>query len=614
MEVICAGKPVFFRDCNTNQDPSAVIFYSPGPGAFDPQNYSQDDLLEGEESVTLAQPGTYSITQVINIAGAGGTKVFEKTYEVRGVPEPSFTFQSCASGAVSFTVTDTNYDTYTFDFGDGATAAVAAGGTVRHTYTSPGTYSVTLSGSYNTAGSCGNTSTQRVSALPLLDQDNPTQLEKLTVLEQGANGSIQLEVSGLVPGYSYIVEQYTDDFRDPFKEISLIEGFNSSTLTHTVNDVNTSEGTWYLVRPLDACGVVFINSNIVSAISLGLTTNEEQVTLRWENLPEFAQYEVYRNGTLLETLPASTLSYVDNEVTCGQTYSYYIVGTGTDPEGDSYSSVSATVQTEVTSTAVPDQPYLLSSFNLSNQVELTLQTNESGGLVTLERSINGAPYKQLARVPQVTYTDAAASPQPVCYRATFTNSCGNTSAVSNVSCPVILQAEQQTDGSVQLGWTPYTGFPGGVQQYTVELLNADGTVALSYPATGTSFTDRTLSDELQVLRYRVRATSPAGTEVSYSNLEEIEQDALLYIPSAFTPNGDGLNDTFEVKGKFFSSYLLRIYNRLGNVIYEGTEADPAWDGTENGQKVLTGAYAYEITVQTSFGTTKQRRGTVTLLR
>lgn len=615
VEVICADLPVYFRDCTPNPDPNAVIFYYPGPGKFDPQNYNQNDLLQGETSTTLTTPGSYVITQVINKQGGGGTQVFEQTFEVKGSPEPEFMVQSCSNGFVNFTITDTNYDSYTIDFGNGSTSTVTPGVNISTKYSSPGDYTVTFTGNYADAVACGGSKTTTVTALPLLDEENPTQLTKLTVLRQAAtNGSVQLELSGLVPGYDYAVEQYTGDFRNPYREIGLIQNVSATTLSYTINNIDTEEGTWYLVRPVDACGSFSINSNIVSALALELSTNELQVDIAWDNLPDFEKYELFRNGTLLQTFGSEARSYIDTDVTCGQTYRYYVIGSGTDPQGDSYASVSVELETQVTSSAIPAAPLLLTSYNLNNQVEITLEGTEPDGRTSIERSINKTVYKPLATVTQPVYLDDDAGIRPICYRATFTNACGNSSALSNISCPVILTAERQTDGSVLLNWSDYVGFPTGNPEYTVELLDASGNPVTTYPATGLTFTDNTLSGELQVLRYRIKAISQDGSIQSYSNIVPVEQDALLYIPSAFTPNGDGLNDTFEIKGKFFSSYTLRVYNRMGNVIFEGTDANPAWDGTQNGQLVLPGAYAYELTITTSFGTVKNKRGTITLLR
>ncbi|WP_121666260.1 gliding motility-associated C-terminal domain-containing protein [Mesonia aquimarina] len=73
-----------------------------------------------------------------------------------------------------------------------------------------------------------------------------------------------------------------------------------------------------------------------------------------------------------------------------------------------------------------------------------------------------------------------------------------------------------------------------------------------------------------------------------------------FIPEAFSPNNDGVNDTFEISGLYdiFENFNLKIYSRYGNLIYEANNTIPAWDGTSNrgvwnqGKELPTGTYYY----------------------
>lgn len=68
----------------------------------------------------------------------------------------------------------------------------------------------------------------------------------------------------------------------------------------------------------------------------------------------------------------------------------------------------------------------------------------------------------------------------------------------------------------------------------------------------------------------------------------------LFLPSAFSPNGDGINDTFGPKSLETYEYEFIIYDRWGGKIYEGKNVHSRWDGTDNGHKVASGLYVYYI--------------------
>lgn len=88
----------------------------------------------------------------------------------------------------------------------------------------------------------------------------------------------------------------------------------------------------------------------------------------------------------------------------------------------------------------------------------------------------------------------------------------------------------------------------------------------------------------------------------------------IYIPNAFTPNGDGLNENFGVFGLGFRNVEMAVYNRYGNRIYFTNANQPRWDGTIRGKKCDMGTYAYVIRLTDSRGERRIYKGNVLLIR
>ncbi len=91
------------------------------------------------------------------------------------------------------------------------------------------------------------------------------------------------------------------------------------------------------------------------------------------------------------------------------------------------------------------------------------------------------------------------------------------------------------------------------------------------------------------------------------------------LPTAFSPNGDGSNDVFYVRGGAIETSNLKIFNRWGQLVFESSNAppnDPAygWDGTYKGKQQEIEVYGWVLNVTFIDGTTSQRKGNVTLLR
>jgi len=88
----------------------------------------------------------------------------------------------------------------------------------------------------------------------------------------------------------------------------------------------------------------------------------------------------------------------------------------------------------------------------------------------------------------------------------------------------------------------------------------------------------------------------------------------LFIPNAFSPNGDGNNDVLKVYGGGISQMKLAIYNRWGEKVFETSTQKEGWDGTHRGKKLNSGVFAYKLNVTKVDNSMITKNGNITLMR
>lgn len=88
----------------------------------------------------------------------------------------------------------------------------------------------------------------------------------------------------------------------------------------------------------------------------------------------------------------------------------------------------------------------------------------------------------------------------------------------------------------------------------------------------------------------------------------------FFIPTAFTPNGDGLNDLFHVKTDYIpATFEMSIMTRGGDIVFHSRDIGISWDGRSHGQSLPGGIYVYFITYTDRQGNIQKRQGQVMLL-
>jgi gliding motility-associated-like protein len=117
------------------------------------------------------------------------------------------------------------------------------------------------------------------------------------------------------------------------------------------------------------------------------------------------------------------------------------------------------------------------------------------------------------------------------------------------------------------------------------------------------------------LSYCVVGTNTFGCSDTACITITVDSDCgKLFLPLAFSPNGDNKNDTWKVQGRCIKSMDLRIFDRWGEKVFETTTPGEGWDGTFRGKALDSDVYVYMLTVNMQDGEEKSFKGDITLLR
>ena len=171
---------------------------------------------------------------------------------------------------------------------------------------------------------------------------------------------------------------------------------------------------------------------------------------------------------------------------------------------------------------------------------------------------------------------------------------------------------------------PFLVVPNALSQLhlpTDTMLCSNGTLLLAPPVNGVTYNVNGIQNvEVQISKqglYNITATDSYGCERIFTTnvVEQKCEDCAPYLPNAFTPNGDGLNDVF--KATLFcniSEFNLQIFDRWGERVFESHNSVSGWDGTYLGSKMMTGVYVFLLKYKTSSHVSKTTTGTVALIR
>ncbi|MBO9681166.1 MAG: gliding motility-associated C-terminal domain-containing protein [Flavisolibacter sp.] len=153
-------------------------------------------------------------------------------------------------------------------------------------------------------------------------------------------------------------------------------------------------------------------------------------------------------------------------------------------------------------------------------------------------------------------------------------------------------------------------------------LNASGGTAYRWtPAFGLSAADianpvATYSSPSEGIRYQVEMSKETGCpHFAYINVKVFATKAQVFVPTAFTPNGDGRNDRLRpIPVGIQHIEYFHVYNRWGQLIFTTKTSGQGWDGTVGGRILTTGVFTWAVKAVDIDGKPYFQKGTVTLIR
>ena len=639
----------------TNAKPPTGIF-DVGAGNEIKYNFNYTDALfpTGVE-FTAGTPPIYTYNQAgeywVAVSGKQGSNTYLmcKSVEVIKTEQPDIKVDACDPLNVSVEIQDTpinqKQDRVTIDWGDGninTYDVTSRPMTISHSYTSAPTSNPKIQGQYVRGG------VNRCPSDPVNFNVGTNINPKISELE-GLNGGTENKITMKDgnPGEDYIIEMSTNNGTWAATSQTIKAPTASNTSSATITGLNATNEYCFRLSKAGACATS-IQSNVVCTIKPTYNVlSPKEVKVDWvNNQSNITGYEIiykesitgYNQNSGFKS--PSEKTYTFDQMDCSKKYDFQIIGKidpGTPANRVIIKSPTFIVD-PATGGKLPSSFILIvSAANNKNEVSLNMLSVLSINKYNIYRAEgNSTNFQLINSTTSNAFQDqnVEINKQQYCYKVDYEDACGNVSEQSPSACTVFLTSAQPNT----VNWSPFTvvGSPDILQgveatEYTIEIYDQNGNLKDTKRTFDTEADiqyelDTWLKDPIMggkvVVRIfaqqKGRVILSTGTTIfpfyGFSNEYTFLTPAQVYFPSAFTPNDDGKNDLFEVKGKYIAQFNMIIYDRWGAPIFESKDIKIGWDGKENGSPAPTGYYSFKIFGIDNAGQEFSKTGSVLLMR
>jgi gliding motility-associated-like protein len=597
---VCAGSLVNFSSTSTVPAPATITNNDWNFG--DPASGGNNTSTLLNPSHTFTSTGTYTITLTITTDG-GCSQTITQTINVLPPPTSSFTSNTvCSNAPMQFTNTSSNAINYHWDFGVAAITTDTSNLTnPTYTYTSAGTYTVML---IATPGPCADTSTLVVTVAP----GPAVQFASPQVCLGGSSAFTDQSVitSGNITNWSW--------------------DFGVAALTNDTSDVQNPNYTYTSAGTYNVTLTCTSNNGCVSSVVLPVTVNPlPQANFTSNSVCQgtptgFTDTSVPSTGTITtwswdfgDGSPSSSSQNPSHTYGNDSTYNVTLIVTNSAGCVDTVSlpaTVGSAPVVAFTADTLAGCPVLCVDF--SDQT-----TTSTGNIVQWTWDFGDGSPVSGQQNPSHCFSNTGT------YTITLTTmssaGCSNTLVIPDMI--TVYPVPQASFTAVPMTTTVLN------PNVTFTDLSGGNPVAWSW-----NFGDlTTLSDTASTQNAFYSYTSEYGAHYDvnlmvtnqYGCTDDttieiiVEPDFAFFIPNAFTPDGDGVNDGFYGKGYGITKYEIWIFDRWGNLIFTTTDINQAWDGSvqgKGGDIAQIDVYVWKVALTDVFDKKHKYIGHVSLIK
>ncbi|GAB1453113.1 hypothetical protein MASR2M47_31690 [Draconibacterium sp.] len=258
------------------------------------------------------------------------------------------------------------------------------------------------------------------------------------------------------------------------------------------------------------------------------------------------------------------------------------------------------------------------SYNLQNNLEISyisekLQNHKHSLYLRKQNESGGASEITISDLYDGDFTVAPTSNtfNSEIISLKVTNSCAEIFLSNKLQTIVLKGFNDDFKNQIRLNWNINQFWENDKLEHEIwhSTNGTDGWKMIEKVASETEFIFQI--NELSLTHFfRINEINRDKNVETWSNTIKIEVKDDLMIPDVFTPNGDGINDAWEIKNIYFHPFQEAVvYNRYGEKVYECKNEFIPWDGKINGE-IFQGTYFYQIT----FDAQNIRYGQVTILQ